>query len=129
VIKISSLTFRILRHKEADNITQGSKMSDEIIFDENEDWENRILCGDEACIGVVGTDGRCKECGRVYEGALPEERRATQGQDPQTERALPAEEEIMDSDDEWEKRVLCSDEACIGVIGSDGRCRECGKPL
>jgi hypothetical protein len=108
---------------------QESKMNDEIIFDENEDWETRILCSDEACIGVVSADGRCKECGRVYEGALPEERCAAQGQDTHTEKALPAEEEITDSDDEWEKRVLCGDEACIGVIGEDGRCMECGKPL
>ncbi len=26
------------------------------------------------------------------------------------------------------KRRLCSDGACIGVIGPDGRCKECGKP-
>jgi len=29
---------------------------------------------------------------------------------------------------DWEDRQLCSDGNCIGVIGSDGRCRECGKP-
>ena len=29
---------------------------------------------------------------------------------------------------EWNQRRLCSDESCIGVIGPDGRCRECGKP-
>jgi hypothetical protein len=32
-----------------------------------------------------------------------------------------------DSDD-WNKRVLCSDESCIGTIGEDGKCKECGKP-
>ena len=32
------------------------------------------------------------------------------------------------SDDEWENRILCVDESCIGVIGPDGRCKECGKP-
>lgn len=31
-------------------------------------------------------------------------------------------------DDAWENRRLCSDESCIGVIGPDGRCKECGKP-
>ena len=31
-------------------------------------------------------------------------------------------------DVEWEQRRLCSDESCIGVIGPDGRCKECGKP-
>ncbi len=28
----------------------------------------------------------------------------------------------------WEKRILCSNESCIGTIGPDGKCRECGKP-
>lgn len=27
-----------------------------------------------------------------------------------------------------EKRILCSDDNCIGVIGSDGLCKECNKP-
>ena len=30
--------------------------------------------------------------------------------------------------DEWEDRVLCSDGACIGIIGPDGKCKVCGKP-
>ncbi|MFZ2806159.1 MAG: hypothetical protein WAZ60_07185 [Desulfosalsimonadaceae bacterium] len=33
----------------------------------NEDsFENRVLCSDGSCIGVVGTDGRCKMCGKPY---------------------------------------------------------------
>jgi hypothetical protein len=32
------------------------------------------------------------------------------------------------ADLEWEQRTLCSDESCIGVIGPDGLCKECGKP-
>jgi len=36
----------------------------EIIFDKNEDWENRVLCSDGSCIGTIGPDGRCKECGK-----------------------------------------------------------------
>lgn len=30
---------------------------------------------------------------------------------------------------EWADRRLCSDGNCIGVIGPDGRCNECGKPF
>ena len=26
----------------------------EIIFDEHEDWEKRILCSDGSCIGTIG---------------------------------------------------------------------------
>ncbi len=31
------------------------------------DWGNRTLCADESCIGVIGPDGRCKECGQPFE--------------------------------------------------------------
>ena len=37
------------------------------------------------------------------------------------------EENKKQTDLEWERRTLCSDESCIGVIGPDGRCKECGK--
>jgi hypothetical protein len=35
---------------------------------DSSDWENRTLCSDENCIGVIGPDGRCKECGKRYKG-------------------------------------------------------------
>lgn len=28
----------------------------------------------------------------------------------------------------WCSRVLCSDGTCIGIIGADGNCKECGRP-
>ncbi len=31
-------------------------------------------------------------------------------------------------EDPFAERILCSDGTCIGVIGPDGRCKECGKP-
>jgi hypothetical protein len=34
------------------------------------DWANRVLCSDGNCIGVIGSDGNCKECGKPYEGKL-----------------------------------------------------------
>lgn len=36
------------------------------------DFANRILCSDGTCIGVIGYDGLCKECGKPYAGE-PEE--------------------------------------------------------
>ncbi|HPD56673.1 MAG TPA: hypothetical protein P5294_07920 [Smithellaceae bacterium] len=99
----------------------------ELIFDENEDWEKRILCSDESCIGTIGIDGKCKECGRVFEGELPADNRIVS-----SKPVAAAEQKIKaqsSEDDDWEKRILCSDESCIGVIGPDGRCKECGKPL
>ena len=38
-------------------------------------------------------------------------------------------EKKFKADLEWENRTLCVDESCIGVIGPDGRCKECGKPF
>jgi hypothetical protein len=102
------------------------------------EWEQRILCSDESCIGIIGPDGRCKECGLSYEGpfdATNEEIVA-----PDVEEAEPEDEineELEESEEngtepqadiEWEQRTLCSDESCIGVIGPDGLCKECGKP-
>jgi hypothetical protein len=99
---------------------------EEDIARDDDDWENRILCSDESCIGVIGPDGRCKECGKPY----PE----SPDGDTDTAQADSSLQEDLDeqpaprSDDAWENRILCSDETCIGVIGPDGRCKECGKP-
>ena len=101
------------------------------------DWENRTLCIDESCIGVVGPDGHCKECGKPYEGFTPPA--AATGEpdiDTHQEDEVPAsdgtddlDETELNFDDSWENRTLCVDESCIGVIGPDGRCKECGKPF
>jgi hypothetical protein len=103
-------------------------------------WENRVLCSDESCIGIIGPDGRCKECGLPFEGELPADL-ATGAADDSVETSSassqpspeehPSETEQVSAqdsaEDEWSKRTLCSDESCIGVIGPDGRCKECGK--
>ena len=105
------------------------------------DWKNRILCSDGNCIGVIGPDGRCKECGQKYEGKLPEtfgDDSATQSAEEdepvadtvdETQAAADAVSDEETDDDDWANRRLCSDGNCIGVIGPDGRCKECGKAL
>ncbi|MCP4748849.1 MAG: hypothetical protein GY874_22365 [Desulfobacteraceae bacterium] len=108
-------------------------------------WENRVLCSDGNCIGVIGPDGRCKECARVYEGELPESLKQNGGSHESGENRIresaawpektdqdsiekdeEALQENVNSDDQWHQRRLCSDGNCIGVIGPDGRCKECG---
>ena len=93
-------------------------------------WENRTLCRDESCIGVIGPDGRCKECGLLYDKARTEDEADTAEADENQDTAEAGVDvsPASDSDDDWENRILCSDESCIGVIGPDGRCKECGKP-
>ncbi len=110
------------------------------------DWEKRILCSDGNCIGVIGSNGHCKECGKKYEGTLPEDhflqKDAPSPADNSLEEEHPSDEEDIShntaglnemdespADNDWEKRILCSDGNCIGVIGPDGKCKECGKPV
>ncbi|SHL45933.1 hypothetical protein SAMN02745216_05224 [Desulfatibacillum alkenivorans DSM 16219] len=110
----------------------------------DEEWENRRLCVDGGCIGVIGEDGRCKECGKPYDENLDEasyeavEREDSLEQDQSDaadgyEDAPDSDDDADDdaddaSDDGWDDRKLCSDGNCIGVIGPDGNCKECGKP-
>jgi hypothetical protein len=108
----------------------------------DENWDNRILCSDGNCIGVIGPDGHCKECGQKYEGPLPEsmtadtetgtgdedEPGAGADSDAQPQPSAEASSGAETDDDDWDTRQLCSDGNCIGVIGPDGRCKECGKP-
>jgi hypothetical protein len=115
--------------------------------DVDQEWEDRILCSDESCIGTIGPDGRCRECGRPYEGILPsptesnripeaaaagDAKAVTSGEShaavPGSDDAI-TENAASGADDEWEHRTLCPDEGCIGVIGPDGRCKECGMSL
>jgi hypothetical protein len=94
---------------------------------------------------VIGPDGRCKECGKAHEGALPDDKSPPAKAPPLSSPADEAEEESgargagasisegvpddAESDGgDWDNRILCSDGNCIGVIGPDGRCTACGKP-
>ena len=107
----------------------------EDVTDDDRDWDNRVLCSDGNCIGVIGPDGHCKECGKKYEGDLPdmsafgdESQAVMEDDDPSSAPTEIPEESNIPFDDEWENRVLCSDGNCIGTIGPDGKCKECGKP-
>ena len=113
---------------------------EELVFDKDEDWETRTLCSDESCIGTIGPDGKCKECGKAYDGVFNAATFADgvpKKMELNIAANLPLNPEISKDnasdnsipDEEWEKRILCRDESCIGVIGQDGKCKECGKPL
>jgi rubredoxin len=106
------------------------------------EWDQRILCSDGNCIGIIGADGRCKTCGLPYDGQQPlpvadsDETDDTVNELPEDEQTTESDDHIGDepateadaSDDPWADRTLCIDGSCIGIIGPDGRCKECGKP-
>jgi len=87
--------------------------------------DDRELCPDGACVGVIGPDGRCKECGAQGTGA-PRARPAV----AEIERVAASAVTVGRADDgaafEDDDRELCPDGACVGLIGEDGRCKVCG---
>ncbi len=108
------------------------------------EWENRVLCPDGNCIGVIGPDGRCTECGMVYDANQPQKDAAIKTEESAPEELdepvhedspatdADASETVVEQDEfvhdnDWADRTLCSDGDCIGVIGPDGCCKECGK--
>ena len=78
--------------------------------------DDRELCPDGACVGLIGADGRCHLCGREREAAAAAEAWTSDGG---------AEGPLTVEDDE-ESRELCPDGSCIGLIGPTGRCKVCG---
>ena len=100
------------------------------------EWAQRRLCPDGNCIGVIGSDGRCKECGRPAgddQSADPGTASGRSSGDTNDPEAPPSEASLSGihddvDDDHWANRRLCPDGNCIGVIGPDGRCKECGRP-
>jgi hypothetical protein len=102
----------------------------------DDDWQRRELCSDGNCIGVIGSNGCCKECGKPRSGT--DSMRWTSCPENEPESDDPGEMddsnnagETMESrdgvDPYWADRRLCVDGNCIGVVGPDGKCRECGR--
>jgi hypothetical protein len=112
------------------------------------DLDDRRLCPDGACIGLLGADGRCKVCGLADDGSAAAPLGASSrddlddddvddddgidedGGDEDDLLAASGEASLAASgdDDPFADRQLCPDGACIGVIGSDGRCKVCRTP-
>lgn len=109
----------------------------------DEKLSDRIACSDLSCVGTIGEDGTCRYCGAAYDGELPtavggenvvelpEDASADAGDDDPEGHDLDrdAHEVDLDSDERyWRERRLCPDGSCIGVIGPDKVCTECGRP-
>ena len=101
--------------------------------------DERILCPDEMCTGILDPDGRCGTCGRIVplgpraslavaaqcEAEHPVEELET-SQDPADE--LPPTPKVvgLDEDLDPDERVPCRDDMCTGILDSSGRCGTCG---
>lgn len=99
------------------------------------EWDERQLCSDGACIGVIGPDGTCNVCGRVAEswgdernrGLAPVADAPPPDRQPLDDTPAPSPPAAPGEPAPWQERTLCPDGGCVGVIGDDGRCKVCGK--
>ena len=92
-----------------------------------EDWDDRELCPDGACTGVLDEAGVCPTCGKTGQARAGKAKGSSAKPQPVLEVAKEAAAKATPASDDIEDRELCPDGACIGVIGPDGRCRECGR--
>ena len=102
------------------------------------EWDRRELCPDGSCTGLIGPEGTCKVCGRAAPNWGDERKRGTKEVVEDVDDDEDEDDEEEEEDEiaptapaeigEWKKRQLCSDGACVGVIGDDGKCKVCGKP-
>ncbi len=91
--------------------------------------EERILCEDDTCIGLVGSDRKCKVCGRVYEGSSPLPKGGEDSADSEISTASMESSALLSETDKADpgERIPCLDDLCVGIIGPDGKCGTCGK--
>jgi hypothetical protein len=92
------------------------------------DWNQRQLCDDGGCTGIIGRDGRCNECGRASQFWGDERRRGMRDEADADDEAAQkrAIRELPAAEDEIAERRLCPDGNCTGLVGDDGRCKVCG---
>jgi hypothetical protein len=100
--------------------------------EEDFDPSRRRLCPDGACVGVIGDDGICSECGRTEAQAAagdappPFQAGVDASAGPGAPDAADGASGVSIGFDPTTRR-LCDDGACVGVVGDDGVCRVCGR--
>lgn len=50
-----------------DTYSEATEITETAAGPVDDGWENRVLCRDGNCIGVIGPGGLCKECGKLFE--------------------------------------------------------------
>ena len=108
-------------------------------------WDERVLCPNQACIGVLGSDGRCPQCGATDDVTRVAAQSPADDGDADDDDADDGDAGDGDADDvssagaaipvidayrrepaDWSVRELCADGACIGVVHG-GVCNACGR--
>jgi hypothetical protein len=95
--------------------------------------ENRELCDDGNCLGVV-IDHRCNLCGIASNSSSNSDSSSSSnfgseiGSETVGCELSAVSSESSDSPDGFDPdRALCPDGACTGLLGSDSKCKVCGR--
>ena len=94
--------------------------------------EDRILCTDGACVGVIGDNGCCGVCGKAYDGdevVGGSEKKEGDSEVGETDETLEQSDSEKEASCDPDERVNCPDDMCVGIIGENGTCGVCGKSL
>ena len=105
----------------------------------------RVPCVDDMCTGVLDARGVCGTCGKVGDASLIEkvanedasgvdaaEAEALRAGEADTElsaESSASDEDVIPGEHDVDARVLCIDDMCTGIIGTDGACGTCGKRI
>lgn len=86
-------------------------------------WEERMLCPNESCIGVLSIQKKCSLCGWDQASAsfLPLENASLEQK--KTEESL---ESLEEREEDFSDRQLCPNDRCIGVLNQNNQCPLCG---
>jgi hypothetical protein len=91
------------------------------------DWDSRVLCIDDSCLGLLGTDGRCGVCGQL--GSIEGSTAAAPVAPLALATDLPLElaaGSLASDDSDFADRELCPDDSCVGLLDQGGACKVCG---
>jgi len=108
----------------------------------------RRLCPDGACVGLLGSDGRCRVCGRRGDGGATADNVPADADDAGDDRAAdaagPADASADADENDGDRlaadsgagagggagfradRRLCDDGSCVGIVDANGVCAVCG---
>jgi hypothetical protein len=82
------------------------------------DFDQRALCPDGNCTGVLDPLGACPVCGT---GTTETGTGTGAGTGTGTGTGAGTTDDSLD-----DERRLCPDGNCVGVLGPDGKCKVCG---
>ena len=72
----------------------------------DDEWGQRILCGDGDCTGIIGPSGKCTRCGKTYEEGIAATREKTERRSQDTRQSQGEKERAFKTKAIWFSAVI-----------------------